>query len=209
MAYASGPARLSLQRLCPDCPARPLAERGWLIGRGEPFAPDVPAAYLALHPFGRVPTRFTTILPSETGAITATSTAFADACWLIARALGRMDQIIGVVVPRNWPLVRQVFSIAYFRPPSASQRMRQRSVAVTGLAKVLAALSVLAALHRGPLCRWPTFTLARCWLTSRPRPKARRCCIIRGSPRGGLFQSASSFAATDHGLPTRRPVTRP
>ena len=38
-------------------PARPRREgRGLRPGRGEPLRPDVPAAYLALHPFGRVPT---------------------------------------------------------------------------------------------------------------------------------------------------------
>ena len=50
-----------------------LAEKGVAYDRVEvnPFAPDVPAAYLALHPFGRVPTLVHDgFALYETGAIT-------------------------------------------------------------------------------------------------------------------------------------------
>ena len=50
-----------------------LAEKGVAYERVEvnPFAPDVPAAYLALHPFGRVPTLVhDDFALYETGAIT-------------------------------------------------------------------------------------------------------------------------------------------
>ncbi len=100
-----------------------LAEKGVAYERVEvnPFAPDVPAAYLALHPFGRVPTLvhdgFTLY---ETAAITRyIDRAFAGPALQpgASQALARMDQIIGVVdAYAYWPLVRQVFSHRVFRP---------------------------------------------------------------------------------------------
>src|SRR6266566_3934423 len=79
-----------------------LAEKGVAYDRVEvnPFAPDVPAAYLALHPFGRVPTLVHDGFSLyETGAITR----YLDRTFTgpvlqprSSRALARMDQIIGV-----------------------------------------------------------------------------------------------------------------
>ena len=100
-----------------------LAEKGVAYDRVEvnPFAPDVPAAYLALHPFGRVPTLVhDDFVLYETGAITRyVDRAFAGPALQPAapQALARMDQIIGVVDSYGyWPLVRQVFSQRVFRP---------------------------------------------------------------------------------------------
>jgi len=129
-----------------------LAEKGVAYERVEvnPFGPDVPAAYLALHPFGRVPTLvhdgFTLY---ETGAISRyIDRAFAGPSLQPedARALARMDQIIGVVDSYGyWPLVRQVFSQRVFRP--AIGQPTDETEVVRGLAgatKVLAALEDLA-----------------------------------------------------------------
>ena len=100
-----------------------LAEKGVAYDRVEvnPFAPDVPAAYLALHPFGRVPTLVhDDFALYETGAITRyLDRTFAGPALQprSPRALARMDQIIGVVDSYGyWPLVRQVFSQRVFRP---------------------------------------------------------------------------------------------
>src|SRR5579871_5269598 len=100
-----------------------LAEKGVTCDRVEvnPFAPDVPASYLALHPFGRVPALvhdgFTLY---ETGAITRyIDRAFPGPSLQPTglQALARMDQVIGIVdAYAYWPLVRQVFSNAVFGP---------------------------------------------------------------------------------------------
>src|ERR1700753_1784694 len=93
-----------------------LAEKGVAYDRVEvnPFAPDVPAAYLALHPFGRVPAlvhdgfaRYETAGTPRScdGAVPGPALQPTE-----AKALARMDQIIGVVDAYGyWPLVRQVF----------------------------------------------------------------------------------------------------
>ena len=128
-----------------------LAEKGVAYERVEvnPFAPDVPAAYLALHPFGRVPTLvhdgFTLY---ETGAISR----YVDRAFpgpplqpTEARALGRMDQIIGVVDSYGyWPMVRQVF-VQRISRPRTGQPTDDKEVALglAGAAKALAALEAL------------------------------------------------------------------
>ena len=79
-----------------------LAEKGVAYDRVEvnPFASDVPAAYLALHPFGRVPTLVHDgFVLYETGAITR----YIDRAFPgpplqpgDARALARMENSSGV-----------------------------------------------------------------------------------------------------------------
>lgn len=129
-----------------------LAEKGVAYERVEvnPFSPDVPAAYLALHPFGRVPALVHDgFALYETGAISR----YIDRAFPgpklqpeEAHALARMDQIIGVVDSYGyWPLVRQVFSHRVFRP-AIGQPTDDGEVALglAGAAKVLAALEALA-----------------------------------------------------------------
>src|ERR1700676_2426266 len=77
----------------------------------NPFAADVPADYLALHPFGRVPTLVHDgFALYETGAISRyVDRTFSGSALqpVEPRALGRMDQIIGVVDFYGYlPLVR-------------------------------------------------------------------------------------------------------
>src|SRR3954468_4908497 len=80
-----------------------LAEKGVAYDRVEvnPFAPNVPAAYLALHPFGRVPALVHDgFALYETGAITRyIDRAFPGPALQPAepRAAARMDQIIAIV----------------------------------------------------------------------------------------------------------------
>jgi glutathione S-transferase len=130
-----------------------LEEKGVAHERIEvnPFAADRPVEYLALHPFGRVPTLVQDgFVLYETGAITRyIDRAFPGPALQPAepKALARMDQIIGVVDSyAYWPLVRQVFSHDVFRPRmgnAGDQAEVQRGLEAAG--KVLDALEALAA----------------------------------------------------------------
>ena len=117
----------------------------------NPFAPDVPAAYLALHPFGRVPALVHDgFALYETAAITRyIDRAFPGPALQPAepKALARMDQIIGIVDSYGyWPMVRQVFSRRVFRP-RLGQPADEAEIAkgLAAAAKVLAALEKLTA----------------------------------------------------------------
>ncbi|HTR84734.1 MAG TPA: glutathione S-transferase family protein [Reyranella sp.] len=129
-----------------------LAEKGVAYERVEvnPFDPDRPAAYLELHPFGRVP-----VLVHDGFALyeTAAITRYIDRAFpgpalqpADARALARMDQIIGVVdAYAYWPLVRQVFAQRVMRP--RFNRPVDEAEIAAGLAaapRVLGALETLA-----------------------------------------------------------------
>lgn len=87
----------------------------------NPFAKDVPTDYLAMHPFGRVPTLVQgDFVLFETGAITR----YVDEAFPGPRLQpidpndrARLSQIISVIDSyAYWPLVRQVFSHGVFRP---------------------------------------------------------------------------------------------
>jgi glutathione S-transferase len=111
----------------------------------DPFA-DLSEAYLALHPFGRVPAlTHGSFRLFETGAITRYVDRTFEGPSLQpsdAAALARMDQAISVIDSyAYWPMVRQVSSHAFFRPffgePSS------RGEIVSGLEASLKALSFL------------------------------------------------------------------
>src|SRR3954451_24552670 len=143
-----------------------LAEKGVGYDPVEinPFAPDIPAAYPALHPFGRVPALVHDgFALYETGAITRyVDRAFSGPALqpTDARALARMDQIIAIVdFYGYWPMVRQVFSPRVFRARTG-QPVDEAEIArgLTASAKVLAALEplvcdglTLADLHLGAM----------------------------------------------------------
>jgi glutathione S-transferase len=134
-----------------------LAEKHLSYDRVEvnPFAPDVPASYLALQPFGRVPVLVHDGFSLyETGAITRyIDRVFPEPSLqpVPPRALARMDQIIGIVDSyAYWPMVRQVFSHRVFRTRTGQpvdQAEIERGLAAS--AKVLAALEPL--IEEGPL----------------------------------------------------------
>jgi glutathione S-transferase len=184
-----------------------LAEKGVTYVRIEvnPFAPDVPASYLALHPFGRVPALahdgFTLY---ETGAITR----YIDRAFpgpnlqpTAPQALARMDQIIGIAdAYAYWPLVRQVFSHRVFRP-RAGQPGDEAEIArgLQASAKVLSALEplvgdnvTLADLHLGAMIA--SFVQA---------PEGQQA--LQQHPRltawWARLSARPSFAATEPGLP--------
>jgi glutathione S-transferase len=182
-----------------------LAEKGVAYERVEvnPFAPDVPAAYLALHPFGRVPTLVHDgFALYETGAITRyVDRAFPGPALQPAdpRTLARMDQVIGIVDSYGyWPMVRQVFAPRVFRARTG-QPVDEAEI-VRGLAasaKVLAALEplvddglTLADLHLGAMMAY--FTLA-------PEGAAALARHPRLAAWWGRVSARPSFAATDPG----------
>ena len=191
-----------------------LAEKGLAYERVEvnPFAPDLPAAYLALHPFGRVP-----VLVHDGFAVyeTAAITRYIDRALpgpalqpADAKALARMDQIIGAVDAYGyWPLVRQVFSHAVFGPRLG--RPTDQAEVEKGLAgseKVLAALEMLAA--DAAFLVGPSLSLADLHLG------AMLAYFVQASEGDALLRKHArltkwwqsvkqrpSFAATDPGLP--------
>ena len=189
-----------------------LAEKGVPYDRVEvnPFAPDVPESYLALHPFGRVPTLVHDgFALYETGAITRyIDRAFAGPALQPAdpRALARMDQVIGIVDSYGyWPMVRQVFSPRVFRA-RIGQPVDEAEIA-RGLAastKVLAALEsldgslasddsvTLADLHLGAMMAY--FVLA-------PEGAAALGKHPRLAAWWRRISARPSFAPTDPGLP--------
>jgi glutathione S-transferase len=174
-----------------------LVEKGAAYERVEvnPFAPDVPADYLRLNPFGRVPTLVHDgFVLYETSAITR----YLDRAFPgprlqpeDSRAAARMDQIIAVVDAYGyWPLVRQVFSHRVFRPRSG-QPADDAEVAkgLAASAKVLEALESLmasTAFLTGEAISLADFHLAPCSPISPRHRRAWRCCpATGGSPAGG------------------------
>jgi glutathione S-transferase len=190
-----------------------LDEKGVACERVEvnPFAPDVPASYLALHPFGRVPTLVHDgFALYETQAITRyVDRAFGGPPLQPAdpRALARMDQIVGVVDSyAYWPLVRQVFSHGFFRPrrglPGDPAEIRS---GLAGAAKVLPALQALMA--DDVFLVGPSLSLADLHLGAMlayfAQPAEGRELLARHAQLNAWFQRVSArpgFAATDPGL---------
>ena len=188
-----------------------LAEKGVAYDRVEvnPFAPDVPASYLALHPFGRVPALVHDgFVLYETGAITRyIDRAFPGPVLQPTepQALARMDQIIAIVDSYGyWPMVRQVFSQGVFRPrlgQPADRAEVERGLAASD--NVLAALEplvgavgpTLADLHLGAMTAY--FVLA-------PEGAALLHRYKRLAAWWAELSERPSFAVTDPGLPPPR-----
>ena len=190
-----------------------LAEKGVAYERVEvnPFAPDMPSSYLAMHPFGRVPTLvhdgFTLY---ETQAITRyVDRAFAGPALqpVGPRALARMDQILGMVDSYvYWPLVRQVFSHGIFRP---KRRLAGDAAEVArGLesaAKILPAVEALMA--DDAFLVGPALSLADLHLGAMlayfTQASDGQAMLRRHERLNAWFQRSAarpSFAATDPGL---------
>jgi glutathione S-transferase len=137
---------------------------GWTHVEIDPFAETLPADYLALHPFGRVPTlKHRDFVLYETAAITR----YVDEAFPGPRLQpetphdrARMNQIIAVVDSYGyWPMVRQVFSPRVFN--AALGRTPDESVIAEGITKsrtVLGAIETLAA--GGPFLVGQALTLA-------------------------------------------------
>ena len=191
-----------------------LAEKGLAYDRVEvnPFAPDVPADYLALHPFGRVPTLVHDgFALYETAAITRyIDRAFAGPALQPAapRDLARMDQIMAVVDSYGyWPMVRQVFSHRVFRQRLGSPIDESEIAAgLAGSAKVLAALEGLAAggdfLVGGRLSLADLHLAAMtAYFTAAPEGRSELAQHPKLAAWWQAMQQRPSLAATDPGLP--------
>ncbi len=191
-----------------------LAEKGVAYDRAEidPFAPDVPATYLALHPFGRVPALVhDDFVLHETGAITRyVDRAFPGPPLQPAapRTQARVDQIVGIVDSyAYWPLVRQVFAHRVFR--TAVGRLADEAEVASGLAsaaKVLRALDALAAPDRFLVGH--TLSLAdlhlgamMAYFAAAPEGSAMLGQHRRLAGWWAELKQRPSFVATDPGLP--------
>lgn len=194
-----------------------LFEKGVAYERVEvnPFAAEVPAAYLAMHPFRRVPVLVhDDFVLYETGAITR----YVDETFPgprlqpeAPRERARMTQIISIVDSyAYWPMVRQVFSHSVFRPRVGEPvDAEQIARGLDGSTRALDALEALAAggdflvgnrlsladLHLAPMLAY--FAVA---------PEARE--RLSSHPKLWAWWRAmrrrESLAATDPGLPPRR-----
>lgn len=191
-----------------------LAEKGPTYEQVEvnPFAADVPGEYLALHPFGRVPTLVHDgFALYETGAITR----YVDRVFpgpalqpIDPKRLARMDQIVGVVDSyAYWPLVRQVFVHDVMRPHMGTEGDPQElHKGLDASARALDALETLAAAEA-----WltgPDLSLADLHLGAMVAylaKSARGAALLAERPRLSAWwqrlNERPSVAATDPGLP--------
>lgn len=192
-----------------------LAEKGVAYERAEvnPFAADIPAAYLALHPFGRVPALVHDGFGLyETGAIVRyIDRAFPGPALQPKdpQRLARMDQVMGVVdAYAYWPLVRQVFVQDVIRPHTGtSGDPVELEKGLASAAKVLDALEALAASDQ-----WlvgPDLSLADCHLGAMIAylAQSKRGLDLLGTrPRLTAWwermAQRPSLPATDPGLPS-------
>lgn len=189
-----------------------LAEKGLAYKRVEvnPFAEPLPE-YLALHPFGRVPTLVHDgFVLYETGAIIRyVDRSFAGPALQpnSPRALARMDQLIGIIDSYGyWPMVRQVFSNRVFRA-AAGRPVDETEITrgLSGSAKVLAALETLAS---GPFLVGPDLSLADlhvgamvAYFTLAPEGAAALAEYPRLAAWWARVSQRASFVASDPGLP--------
>ena len=121
-------------------------EHGWRDV--DPFSPDVPDQYRALHPFGRVPVLVHAgFVLYETCAIARyVDEAFEGPALQPAgaRERARMQQIVSIVDSYAYrPMVRQVYTHAVFR-----QRLGRAADPAEVIAGIAASRTVLGALER-------------------------------------------------------------
>ena len=191
-----------------------LAEKGLAYEQIEvnPFAADVPAAYRALHPFGRVPALLhDDFALYETGAITRyLDRAFPGPALQPAdpKRLARMDQIVGVVdAYAYWPLVRQVFVHDVVRPHMGTAGdAEELEKGLQAAARVLDALEALAA--AGPWLTGADLSLADLHLGAMVAyfvRSARGTELLATRPRLSdwwqRLEQRPSVTTTDPGLP--------
>jgi len=191
-----------------------LAEKGVAYEREEvnPFA-AIPAAYLDLHPFGRVPALVHDGFGLyETGAIVRyIDRAFPGPALQPKdpQRLARMDQIMSVVdAYAYWPLVRQVFVQDVIRPHTGTAGDPvELEKGLASAATVLDALDALAA-SDGWLVG-PDLSLADCHLGAMIAyfaQSTRGLKLLGTRPRltawWGRMAQRPSLSATDPGLPS-------
>lgn len=195
--------------------AMTLLEKGcdWTHVEVNPFADPVPQSYLALHPFGRVPTLIHDgFVVYETTAITR----YVDEAFGSARLQpsnpperARMNQIVAIADSYGyWPMVRQVFAQRVFAP--AEGRSADETMIAEGLKK---SAQVLAALERlaggGPFLVGDRLSLADlhlgamiAYLTAAPEGRAELGRLARLSEWWDALSSSAALRNTDPGLPS-------
>jgi len=129
-----------------------LAEKGiaYTLHEVNPFAADVPADYVGMHPFQRVPTLVHDgFILYETAAITRYLDEAFEGPTLqptAARQRARMAQITGIIDNYGyWPMVRQVFSHSVFRPRiGAPANQAEIDAGVAATERVLTAIEAVS-----------------------------------------------------------------
>lgn len=194
-----------------------LAEKGVTCRRVEvnPFAADMPKAYLDLHPFGRVPTLVHgDFVLYETNAITRyIDEAFAGPALQPTepRRRARMAQIISILDAYGYvPMIRQVFSLRVFGPRMgrAVDEARVRAGMESSL-RVLSALESIVA-PDGPLAGGAVWSLAdfhlapmAAYFTAAPEGEQAMARHAKLSAWWEDMRQRSSLRETDPGLPDR------
>ena len=178
----------------------------------DPFVDVIPADYLRLHPFGRVPTLVhDDFVLYETRAIVQYIAEAFDGPPLRpadVRARARMAQIMSIVDSyAYWPMVRQVFSQRVFGVREG--RPADEEAVRTGLhasMRVLAALENIAA--EGKQLRGDAVSLADIYLSpmlgyfcAAPEGRAAVAQHPFLSRWWAVISQRESFRATDPGLP--------
>ncbi len=194
-----------------------LAEKRIAYDQAEvnPFAPEVPSAYLALHPFRRVPVLVhDDFVLYETGAITRYLDETFEGPRLQPtgpRERARMTQIISIAdAYAYWPMVRQVFAHSVFRPRIGEPvDVTEIHSGLEGSARALGAIEALAAddgflvgrqlsladLHLAPMIAY---------LSAAPEAHEAVARYPKLSAWWRAMQQRESLGATDPGLPERR-----
>lgn len=195
--------------------AMTLLEKGcaWTHVEVDPFAETVPESYLAINPFGRVPTLVHDgfVLYETTAISRYVDEAFVGPALqpALPQARARMNQIVAVADSyAYWPMVRQVFAQRVFAP--AAGEGGDEAMIAEGMersAQVLAALEKLAA--GGPFLVGDRLTLADlhlgamiACLAAAPEGRAELGRHRRLSQWWLAFSSADSLDRTDPGLPS-------
>lgn len=186
----------------------------------NPFERPIPPAYLALHPFGRVPSLVHDgFVLYETAAITRyVDEAFAGPALQpqTARLRARMVQIQSVVDSyAYWPMVRQVFAHAVFRPAAGAKA--DAAEVAAGLEAAPAVLRALGSLAEGaPFLLGGTLSLADIHLApivagfaAVPAGRALLDEVPALAEWWSHMAGHALFAATDPGLPTAAAATPP
>lgn len=178
----------------------------------NPFAPEVPASYGTLHPFGKVPVLcHGTFILFETCAITRyVDAAFAGPSLTPAnpQSAARMMQAIAIMDNYGyWPMVRQVFSHRVFRPLNGDAASEAEIAAgLQAATQVLGALDKIASEKR--VLNGAHFTLADCHLAPMfdyfVRAAEGRDALSRYPALSAWWHNVSllpSFCETDPDLP--------
>ena len=186
---------------------------GWTHVEIDPFAKVIPADYLALHPFGRVPTlKHNDFVLYETTAITRyVDEAFAGPRLQPSgpQERARMNQMIAIADSYGyWPMVRQVFSPRVFN--AALGTVPDESVIAEGMARSYTVLGALEKLAAGDgFLVGDALTLAdihlaamMAYFTAAEDGRTALSAYPRLSTWWALMSGRVALAETDPGLPS-------